>query len=96
MSKENNVVELKETKIVTPNDLGKELKQDPRLIRRILRQRFEKQGRTWGWPENSEELNKVKSYIGKQLKEMEEEKIQAKKLKEKKSQEPVETVSATE
>ena len=60
-------------KVITPKELGEELNKDPRTIRRVLRQKYQKQGRTWGWLEESEELKQVREYIKEQLDNMEKE-----------------------
>lgn len=69
-----NQIQVEEVKWITPKDLGEEFNLDPKVVRRILRSRFEKKTRTWVWSESDPELQKVRNYIPKKLQDMENEK----------------------
>lgn len=72
---ENQIVEqVEDVKWITPKELGEEFNLDPKVVRRILRSRFEKKTRTWAWSENDPELQKVRNYIPKRLQDIENEK----------------------
>lgn len=67
-------IQVEEVKWITPKDLGEEFNLDPKVVRRILRSRFEKKTRTWIWSESDPELQKVRNYIPKKLQDIENEK----------------------
>lgn len=82
-----------EVKVVTPKVLAEELKLKPTEVRRLLRKRFDKQGKTWEWREDDPELQKVKSYLLKQIVAIEEDKEKKRKAKEEKAKQVIEEVN---